>query len=181
VGLHVGWGRKMRRPRHRSSSDDVGGEGWVCPSSCFHWCSEDDEGVERRVASSPSPQQSLILWHLNSSLIMSKYVTIHVVVPCHVADYVARWHGCWRGRWCGENVVTISFVTDVMMWHATSQMMWQNDVTKIFVININEVAIYLWPIFFITKYDDVAIYLWQIFHHKAWWIHSVMEYYEITC
>jgi hypothetical protein len=46
----------MRRPRHRSSSDVVGSEGWVCPSSCLHWCSEDTEGVERRVASSPSPQ-----------------------------------------------------------------------------------------------------------------------------
>jgi hypothetical protein len=34
-----------------------------------------------------------------------------------------------------------------MMWHATWQMMWQNDVTKIFVININDVA------------ADVAIYL----------------------
>jgi hypothetical protein len=126
-------------------------------------------------------QTSLILWHSNLSLIMSKYVTIHVVVPCHVADYVARWHGSWRGMWCGKNVVTISFVTDVMTWHATWQMMWQNDATKIFVININEVAIYLWRNFFITKYDDVAIYLWWIFHHKAWWIHSVMEYYEITC
>jgi hypothetical protein len=27
------------------------------PLSCLRWCSEDDEGIERRVASSPSPQQ----------------------------------------------------------------------------------------------------------------------------
>jgi hypothetical protein len=27
VGLHVGWGREMRRPRHRSSSEDVGVKG----------------------------------------------------------------------------------------------------------------------------------------------------------
>jgi hypothetical protein len=114
-------------------------------------------------------QTSLILWHSNSSLIMSKYVTIHDVVPCHVANCVARWHGSWCGRWCGENVVTNSFVTDVMTWHATWQMMWQNGVTKIFVINIAEVA------------ADVVIYLWWIFHHKARWIHIVMEYYEMTC
>jgi hypothetical protein len=43
--------------------------------------------------------------------------------------------------------VTISFAIDVMTWHATWQMMWQNDVAKIFVININEVA------------AEVAIYL----------------------
>jgi hypothetical protein len=100
--------------------------------------------------------QSLLLWHSNSSLIMSKYVTINVLVPCHVADYVAtRWHGSWRGRWCGENVVTNSVVTDVMTWQATWQMMWQNGVTKIFVININEVA------------ADVAIYLWRIFSSQG--------------
>jgi hypothetical protein len=39
VGLHARRGRKIRRPRHRSSSGDV-------------W----DKGIERRVASSPSPQ-----------------------------------------------------------------------------------------------------------------------------
>jgi hypothetical protein len=57
VGLHVGRGRKMRRPRHGSSSGDVWDEGWVCPSSCLRWSSEVGEGIERRVASSPSPQQ----------------------------------------------------------------------------------------------------------------------------
>jgi hypothetical protein len=46
----------MRRPRHRPSSGDVWDEGLVCPLSCLRWCSEDGEGIERRVASSPSPQ-----------------------------------------------------------------------------------------------------------------------------
>jgi hypothetical protein len=32
-------------------------KGGVCQSSCLHWCSEIGEGIERRVASSPSPQQ----------------------------------------------------------------------------------------------------------------------------
>jgi hypothetical protein len=46
----------MRRPCHRSSFGDVWDEGLVCPLSCLRWCSEDDEGIERRVASSHSPQ-----------------------------------------------------------------------------------------------------------------------------
>jgi hypothetical protein len=46
----------MRRPRHRSLSDDMWDEGKVCQSSCLRWCSEVGEGIERRVASSPSPQ-----------------------------------------------------------------------------------------------------------------------------
>jgi hypothetical protein len=46
----------MGRPRHRSSSGDVWDEGWACPLSCLHWCSDNGEGIERRVASSPSPQ-----------------------------------------------------------------------------------------------------------------------------
>jgi hypothetical protein len=46
----------MRRPRHRPSSSDVWDEGLICPLSCLRWCSEDGEGIERRVASSPSPQ-----------------------------------------------------------------------------------------------------------------------------
>jgi hypothetical protein len=46
----------MRRPRHRPSSGDVWDEGLVRPLSCLRWCSEDGEGIERRVASSPSPQ-----------------------------------------------------------------------------------------------------------------------------
>jgi hypothetical protein len=33
-----------------------GTKGKVCQSSCLRWCSESDEGIERRVASSPSPQ-----------------------------------------------------------------------------------------------------------------------------
>jgi hypothetical protein len=31
-------------------------KGRVCQSSCLRWCSESSEGIERRVASSPSPQ-----------------------------------------------------------------------------------------------------------------------------
>jgi hypothetical protein len=31
-------------------------KGGDCQSSCLHWCSEIGEGIERRVASSPSPQ-----------------------------------------------------------------------------------------------------------------------------
>jgi hypothetical protein len=31
-------------------------KGGVCQSSCLRWCSETGEGIERRVASSPSPQ-----------------------------------------------------------------------------------------------------------------------------
>jgi hypothetical protein len=31
-------------------------KGRVCKSSCLRWCSESGEGIERRVASSPSPQ-----------------------------------------------------------------------------------------------------------------------------
>jgi hypothetical protein len=46
----------MRRPRHRPSSGDAWDEGLVYPLSCLRWCSEDGEGIERRVASSPSPQ-----------------------------------------------------------------------------------------------------------------------------
>jgi hypothetical protein len=34
-----------------------GTKGKVCQSSCLRWCSEAGEGIERRVASSPSPQQ----------------------------------------------------------------------------------------------------------------------------
>jgi hypothetical protein len=33
-----------------------GTKGKVCQSACLHWCSETSEGIERRVASSPSPQ-----------------------------------------------------------------------------------------------------------------------------
>jgi hypothetical protein len=33
-----------------------GRKGKVCQSSCLRWCSEAGEGIERRVASSPSPQ-----------------------------------------------------------------------------------------------------------------------------
>jgi hypothetical protein len=61
VGLHAGRGRKMRRPRHRSSSGDVWDEGWACPLSCLRWSSDYGEGIERRVASSPSPQHLVIL------------------------------------------------------------------------------------------------------------------------
>jgi hypothetical protein len=35
-----------------------GMKGKVYQSSCLRWCSESGEGIERRVASSPSPQQS---------------------------------------------------------------------------------------------------------------------------
>jgi hypothetical protein len=31
-------------------------KGGVCRSSCLRWCRETSEGIERRVASSPSPQ-----------------------------------------------------------------------------------------------------------------------------
>jgi hypothetical protein len=33
-----------------------GTKGQVSQSSCLRWCSESSEGIERRVASSPSPQ-----------------------------------------------------------------------------------------------------------------------------
>jgi hypothetical protein len=33
-----------------------GTKGKVCQLSCLRWCSETGEGIERRVASSPSPQ-----------------------------------------------------------------------------------------------------------------------------
>jgi hypothetical protein len=33
-----------------------GTKGKVCQPSCLRWCSEVGEGIERRVASSPSPQ-----------------------------------------------------------------------------------------------------------------------------
>jgi hypothetical protein len=33
-----------------------GTKGKACQSSCLRWCSETGEGIERRVASSPSPQ-----------------------------------------------------------------------------------------------------------------------------
>jgi hypothetical protein len=56
VGLHAGRGRKVGRPRHGSSSDVVWGEGCPCPLSCLHWTNDYGEGIERRVASSPSPQ-----------------------------------------------------------------------------------------------------------------------------
>jgi hypothetical protein len=46
----------MGRPRHRSSSDDVWDEGWACLLSCLRWSDDYGEGIERRVASSPSPQ-----------------------------------------------------------------------------------------------------------------------------
>src|SRR5687767_335919 len=34
-----------------------GTKGKVCQPSCLRWCSEAGEGIEQRVASSPSPQQ----------------------------------------------------------------------------------------------------------------------------
>jgi hypothetical protein len=57
----------MRRPRHRPSSGDIWDEGLVCPLSCLRWCSEDGEGIERMVASSPSPQQIGSLLYLCAS------------------------------------------------------------------------------------------------------------------
>jgi hypothetical protein len=36
-----------------------GTKGKVCQSSCLRWCSEAGEGIERKVASSPSPQQDV--------------------------------------------------------------------------------------------------------------------------
>jgi hypothetical protein len=57
VGLHAGRGRKVGRPRHGSLSDVVWGEGCPCPLSCLRWTNDYGEGIERRVASSPSPQQ----------------------------------------------------------------------------------------------------------------------------
>jgi hypothetical protein len=47
-------------------------KGGVCQSSCLHWCSEIGEGIERRVASSPSPQHLLSTWayeHLEMSIL----------------------------------------------------------------------------------------------------------------
>jgi hypothetical protein len=46
----------MGRPRHGPLSGDAWDEGQVCQSSCLCWCSEAGEVIERRVASSPSPQ-----------------------------------------------------------------------------------------------------------------------------
>jgi hypothetical protein len=46
----------MGRPRHRPSTATHGTKGRVCQPSCLRWCSEAGEGIERRVASSPSTQ-----------------------------------------------------------------------------------------------------------------------------
>jgi hypothetical protein len=59
VGLRAGRGRTVGRPRHRSSSDVVWGEGCPCPLSCLCWTNDYSEGLERRVASLPSPQQAI--------------------------------------------------------------------------------------------------------------------------
>jgi hypothetical protein len=48
----VGWDDLvigLRPTTHRA-------KGGVCQSSSLRWCSETSEGIERRVASSPSPQ-----------------------------------------------------------------------------------------------------------------------------
>jgi hypothetical protein len=46
----------MGRPRHRPSSCDAWDEGWSLPVVLSPLVSETSEGIERRVASSPSPQ-----------------------------------------------------------------------------------------------------------------------------
>jgi hypothetical protein len=58
VGLRVGRGRETERPRRRPSSCSVLDEGWKLPVASLRWCGEIGEGIERRVASSPSPQHS---------------------------------------------------------------------------------------------------------------------------
>jgi hypothetical protein len=56
VGLRVGRGRETGRPRRRPSSCGVLDEGWKLPVASPRWCGKIGEGIERRVASSPSPQ-----------------------------------------------------------------------------------------------------------------------------
>jgi hypothetical protein len=56
VGLRVGRGRETERHRRRPSSCSMLDEGWKLPPVCLRWFGEIGEGIERRVASSPSPQ-----------------------------------------------------------------------------------------------------------------------------
>jgi hypothetical protein len=48
----AGWGDLVIGLRPATHGTKCG----VCQSSCLRWCSETGEGIERRVASSPSPQ-----------------------------------------------------------------------------------------------------------------------------
>ena len=56
VGLRVGRGRGMGRPRCRPSSCSVEDEGWTSPVVLLPLVQRDRRSLERRVASSPSPQ-----------------------------------------------------------------------------------------------------------------------------
>jgi hypothetical protein len=87
VGLHAGRGRKMRRPRHRSSSGDVWDEGWVCPSSCLRWCSEVGEGIERKVASSPS---SVLIIYVSVFFFLSLLVR-YLVILSIISIFLRAW------------------------------------------------------------------------------------------
>ena len=57
VGLQVGGERGMERLRRRPSSCGEEDEGWAAPVNLPALVQRGDEVLERRVASSPSPQQ----------------------------------------------------------------------------------------------------------------------------
>jgi hypothetical protein len=61
VGLRAGRGRTVGWPRRRPSSDVVWGEGCPCPFY-LRWTNDWSEGLKRRVASLPSPQQTWKRW-----------------------------------------------------------------------------------------------------------------------
>jgi hypothetical protein len=56
VGLQVGWGRGMERLHRRPVSCCEEDEGWATPIILPPLVQQGDEGLERRVASSPLPQ-----------------------------------------------------------------------------------------------------------------------------
>jgi hypothetical protein len=68
--------RVAGRPRRRPSSCSVVAEGWKPPVTSPLWYSEFGEGLERRVASSPSPQQQ---YH-PENLISARTHHLHVLL-----------------------------------------------------------------------------------------------------
>jgi hypothetical protein len=60
MGFWIERGRVTGRPRCGPSSCSVVDEGWKLPVTSPPWCSEFGEGIERRVASAPSPQQQIL-------------------------------------------------------------------------------------------------------------------------
>jgi hypothetical protein len=67
VGLQVGWGRGMERLCRRPSSCSEEDEGWAAPVILPLLVQRGDEDLERRVASSPSPQQRVCAWSAQES------------------------------------------------------------------------------------------------------------------